>query len=280
MPPTCGVDTRACGMGARGVALALAAGQRHREERGHGELDHRRAVHGDVQLHAAVSVHQLQPGGAADRRRLQGRRRTADRQGREGRREARRTLVHRDDALARRDDRRQHHRGPDRRRSRHRAAGRGDRRDRHRRGRRADGRARSAGRQDRRHREAPDPVPGRRHDAIGQGGRTDRPGLRRCGRRGAPRRADRDRATPRTRSPIRWRWRGRRAAASTSSGSTGRTRPERATATSRRSRGRLSAGAKPPRAAVPITELETRVLLGDGTVVLDGPAVGHTMPIR
>jgi acyl dehydratase len=30
----------------------------------------------------------------------------------------------------------------------------------------------------------------------------------------------------------------------------------------------------------PITELETRVLLADGTVVLEGTAVCYTMPIR
>jgi acyl dehydratase len=30
----------------------------------------------------------------------------------------------------------------------------------------------------------------------------------------------------------------------------------------------------------PITKLETRVLLGDGTVVLEGTAVCYTMPIR
>ena len=30
----------------------------------------------------------------------------------------------------------------------------------------------------------------------------------------------------------------------------------------------------------PITELETRVLRGDGTIVLDGTAVCYTMPIR
>jgi acyl dehydratase len=34
------------------------------------------------------------------------------------------------------------------------------------------------------------------------------------------------------------------------------------------------------RADKPITELETRVLRGDGTVVLDGTAVCYTMPIR
>jgi acyl dehydratase len=34
------------------------------------------------------------------------------------------------------------------------------------------------------------------------------------------------------------------------------------------------------RADKPITELETRVLRGDGTVVLDGNAVCYTMPIR
>jgi len=34
------------------------------------------------------------------------------------------------------------------------------------------------------------------------------------------------------------------------------------------------------RADKPITELETRILRGDGTVVLDGTAVCYTMPIR
>jgi acyl dehydratase len=34
------------------------------------------------------------------------------------------------------------------------------------------------------------------------------------------------------------------------------------------------------RADKPITELETRVLRGDGTVVLDGTAVCYTMPVR
>ena len=34
------------------------------------------------------------------------------------------------------------------------------------------------------------------------------------------------------------------------------------------------------RADKPITELETRVLLGDGTLVPDGTAVCYTVPIR
>ena len=85
-------------VGRSGVACAPSSP--FSEENVHGRLAHRRAVHGDLQLHLPLPVHRVEPHGATERGRLQGGRRDAHRQGSEGRRQARRAVVHRSHAFA------------------------------------------------------------------------------------------------------------------------------------------------------------------------------------
>src|ERR1051326_415702 len=155
-----------------------------------GRVARSRARHGNLQLRVHLSVHRLEPHRAADRGRLQGGHRDAHRQGRKGRRQARRPVLRPAAACAESHGRGQHHRRADRGRARLRQAGGGDRRDRHRRGRRPEGRAGAAGRKRRRRREASDPLRDRRHEDLGEGGRSDRPVAGRRARTRAPGRAD------------------------------------------------------------------------------------------